>query len=243
MKRSALVLMSLLFLMACSTDENNLEITGKVEGLKKGTLFLQKIEDTTLVNIDSVVIRGQESFRFETEIESPQVLYLYLRKKDNSRFDDRIMFFAEPGEMVVNTTLKNFETDVVVEGSENQRKLMEYKEMMKRFNEKNLELIQKNLLAQKAQNEDSIQASVEQYENLLKRRYLYTVNFAINNKDYEVAPYLAISEVYDANIKYLDTIYNSLTPKVKESKYGRSLQEFLKERRALLEQQEEPEPK
>ena len=243
MKRSALVLMSLLFLMACSTDENNLEITGKVEGLKKGTLFLQKIEDTTLVNIDSVVIRGQESFRFETEIGSPQVLYLYLRKKDNSRFDDRIMFFAEPGEMVVNTTLKNFETDVVVEGSENQRKLMEYKEMMKRFNEKNLELIQKDLLAQKAQNEDSIQASVEQYENLLKRRYLYTVNFAINNKDYEVAPYLAISEVYDANIKYLDTIYNSLTPKVKESKYGRSLQEFLKERRALLEQQEEPEPK
>ena len=86
-------------------------------------------------------------------------------------------------------------------------------------------------------------SSVEQYENLLKRRYLYTVNFAINNKDYEVAPYLAISEVYDANIKYLDTIYNSLTPKVKESKYGRSLQEFLKERRALLEQQEEPEPK
>lgn len=232
MKKLAFIVLGLVILAACSNEEKNLTINGKVQGLKKGTLYLQKIEDTTLVTLDSVKVNGNENFTFETFIESPQVLYLYLNKVDNSQYDDRVLFFAEPGEMAVNTTLKNFETDVVVEGSENQKKLMEYREMMQQFNNRNLDLIKKNLEAQQKQDTASIDSTQKEYSQLLKRRYLYTVNFAINNKDYEVAPYLAISEVYDANIKYLDTIYKSLTPEVKASKYGKGLEKFLEERRA-----------
>lgn len=231
MKRIALFLFTAVLLAACSTEEKNLTIQGKVQGLKKGTLYLQKVDDSSLVTIDSVVVDGEENFSFETFIEDPQVLYLYLNKKDNNQYDDRITFFAEPGEMAVNTTLKNFEKDAIVEGSENQKKLMEYNSMMQRFNNKNLELIQQNLLAQKEQNQESMDSSAQAYDNLLKRRYLYTVNFAINNKDLEIAPYLAVSEVYDANIKYLDTIYSSLSPEVKTSRYGKSLELFLKERK------------
>lgn len=231
MKRIALFLLTAVLLAACSTEEKNLNIQGKVQGLKKGTLFLQKVTDSTLVTIDSVVVDGDENFAFETFIEDPQVLYLYLNKKDNNQYDDRITFFAEPGEMVINTTLKNFEKDAIVEGSQNQKKLMEYNSMMQRFNNRNLELIQQNLLAQKEENQESMDSSAREYDNLLKRRYLYTVNFAINNKDLEIAPYLAISEVYDANIKYLDTIYSSLSPEVKDSRYGKSLELFLKERK------------
>lgn len=230
MKKFGFVLMALLFLAACSNEENNLTINGKVQGLKKGTLYLQKIEDTSLVSIDSVKVNGEENFTFKTFIESPQVLYLYLNKVDNNQYDDRVLFFAEPGEMAVNTTLKNFETDVIVEGSENQKKLIQYQDMMKQFNQRNLDLIKQNLKAQQNKDQVSIDSTTKEYDNLLKRRYLYTVNFAINNKDYEIAPYLAISEVYDANIKYLDTIYNSLTPKVKTSKYGKGLEKFLEER-------------
>ena len=231
MKRIALFLFTAVLLAACSTEEKNLTIQGKVQGLKKGTLYLQKVDDSSLVTIDSVVVDGEENFIFETFIEDPQVLYLYLNKKDNNQYDDRITFFAEPGEMAINTTLKNFEQDAIVEGSENQKKLMEYNSMMQRFNNKNLELIQQNLLAQKDQNQESMDSSAQAYDNLLKRRYLYTVNFAINNKDLEIAPYLAVSEVYDANIKYLDTIYSSLSPEVRNSRYGKSLELFLKERK------------
>ena len=233
MKNFSLLFITILFLTACSNEETNLKINGKVQGLKKGTLYLQKIEDTALVSLDSVKIEGDPSFTFETNIESPQVLYLYLNKVDGSKLDDRITFFAEPGEMVINTSLENFETDAVVEGSKNQEKLMEYRKMMKRFNDRNLELIQANLEAQQEQNQEAMQSTNEEYDNLIKRRYLYTVNFAINNKDMELAPYLAISEVYDANIKYLDTIYKSLTPEIKDSKYGQSLSAFLKERREM----------
>lgn len=239
MKKLSLLFIILFCLAACSSEETNLSINGKVEGLKKGTLYLQKIEDTALVTIDSVTVKGDPSFTFETNIESPQVLYLYLNKVDGSKLDDRITFFAEPGEMVINTSLNNFETDAVVEGSKNQEKLMEYRKMMKRFNDRNLELIQANLEAQQQKNEAAIDSTNNAYDNLTKRRYLFTVNFALNNKDMEVAPYLAISEVYDANIKYLDTIYKSLTPEVRESQYGQSLSDFLEERRKMEKINEE----
>jgi len=237
MKKLGLLLLAITCLTACSNEEKNLSIHGKVQGLKKGTLYLQKIEDTSLVTLDSVLVNGKEDFKFETYIDGAQVLYLYLNKVDNNQYDDRVLFFAEPGEMGINTTLKTFEADAVVEGSKNQEKLMEYRKMMQRFNNKNLELIKSCLLAQQKEDKVSMDCSARAYESLIKRRYLFTVNYALNNKDMEVAPYLAISEVYDANIKFLDTIYNSLTPKVKDSKYGKSLEDFLKERKATDNQE------
>lgn len=227
MKKLGLLLITIITLAACSSNETNLKISGKVQGLKKGTLYLQKVEDTSLITLDSVVMKGNENFEFETFIESPQILYLYLNKKDNTIYDDRLMFFAEPGEMFINTTLRRFEEDAIVEGSENQKKLLEYQAMINRFNNRNLELIQKSVAAEQEENQATLDSVNAEYNQLLKRRYLYTVNFAINNKDMEIAPYLAISEIFDANIKYLDTIYTSLTPKVKESHYGKSLEDFL----------------
>lgn len=240
MKKLSILFALILCLAACSKQESNLVINGTVKGLKKGTLYLQKIEDTVLVTIDSLEIKGEPNFVFETNIESPQVLYLFLNKVDGTEYNDRLLFFAEPGEMTVNTTLKNFETDVVVEGSENHKKLEEYQKIMARFNSQNLDLIKTNLEAQQAGNDELVLATNLKYDNLLRRRYLYTVNFALNNKEYEIAPYLAVSEIFDANIKYLDTIQKSLTPEVRGSKYGKSLEDFLKERRELESEAAEP---
>jgi len=219
--------------VACSSKESNLVIKGNVDGLKKGTLYLQKVENDSLVNIDSVVVRGDANFEIETFITSPQMMYLFLDKVDNEEYREKIEFFAEEGEVVINTTLKNFQIDAKIQGSSNQEKLMEYNKMMSQFQDRNLDLIQKNFEAQKDNNEEELIATNLEYDRLLKRKYLYTVNFALNNRDLEIAPYLALSEVFDANIKYLDTIYNSLTPEVKESMYGEELKDFLKERRDL----------
>lgn len=233
MKKICLLFALILLAAACSKKESNLIVKGNIEGLKKGVLYLQKIEDTLLVNVDSVVIRGDANFILEDYLSSPQMMYLYLDKVDNLDYDERIDFFAEEGEITINTTLKNFETDAKVTGSVNQEKLDEYKKMMRRFNDRNLELIQQNFEAQRDENEELLLATNQEYDRLLKRKYLYTVNFAINNKDLELAPYLALSEVFDANIKYLDTIFNSMTPEVKKSRYGKELKDFLKERRKL----------
>ncbi len=230
MKKLSLLLLILIGVSACSTKESNLVVNTNIKGLKKGTVYLQKIEDTLLVNVDSIEINGNSEFVLEAYIESPQMMYLSLDKVDNSEYNDRLDFFADKGEVSIVTSLEKFEEDAKIVGSRNQKKLMEYRKIQKRFNDSNLDLIKESFEAKKDGDEDRLMEINDKYENLLRRRYLYTVNFAINNKDLEIAPYLALSEVFDANIKYLDTIYSSLDKKVQKSLYGKNLKRFLKER-------------
>ena len=233
MKKFSLLLSLVVILGSCAKKDASLLINTHIQDLKKGTVYLQKVQDTALITLDSVVVNGQSSFTLQADIDEPEVLYIYLDKVDNSTFDDRIILFAEPGEMTVNTTLENFETAVVVEGSENHLKLLEFREMMDRFNSQNLDLLKESIEAQQVGDTQKADEANNRLEGLLRRRYLFTVNYALNNKEHEVAPYLAVSEVFDANLKYLDTIYNSLEPPIKESIYGKTLQQLIEERRTL----------
>lgn len=225
----ALAIVALCF--SCNSKESNLVVAGNIDGLKKGKLYLQRVEDTLLVSVDSIIVDGDSNFKLEATIEGPQILFLYLDKLDNSDYDDRITFFAEEGEMTINTKLKTFE-NATITGSVNNDKLIAYKKITERFNKENLELIKADYAAQQTGDLDELIEIEKKYDSNLRRRYLYTVNFAINNKDLELAPYLAVSEVFDANVKYLDTIYNSLEPKVKNSLYGKELQKLIEERKA-----------
>ncbi len=232
-----LLIICLTTLIGCNRDADFV-LTGKINGLKKGTIYLQRVEDTTLINLDSLIVNGDSEFEFYAKLKEPQILYLTLEKVDAFEYDDRIMFFAEPGEMTLNTSLKNFESQAAITGSENQIKLEEYNKIIHRFNDENLDLIKKSFEVRKQETEDSIIYYDQKLQNLTKRKYLYTVNFAMNNKQHEIAPYLAISEIFDANVKYLDTIYNSLEPKVKKSKYGDILKDFIKDRKTSDKEEE-----
>jgi len=220
---------------SCSNIENQMLLTGTVKGLKKGTLILQKIKDTLLVSVDSVIVNGVSSFSFSEIIESPEVYYLYVRLKDGSLQDDHIAFFAEPGEININTTLKNFEIDAIISGSKNQEQLTEYNKLMERYNNKNLDLIEQMFNAKKDRKDSLIMAIEKKQTKLLISRYLATVNYSLRINDFELAPYLMISQVYDISKKYLDTVYNTLTPKVKDSKYGRALESLIQSRSQLPE--------
>ena len=232
MKKAILFsLLLALSIVACgdTISENTMIVTGKVKGLKKGTLFLQHIPDSTLVTLDSLQVEGDGSFSFKTELESPEIFYLYLNKKDANDINDRITFFGEPGTITINTAWNTFDTDAKIEGSKTQKKLEEYQKTMSRFNFKNLELMQTATNRQTAL--DSVQMdSMQRLSNKnVQRGYAFALNFALNNKDSYIAPYIALTEVSDANVIYLDSIYNSLTPEVADSKYGNRLGEYLTE--------------
>lgn len=235
MKRFLLIITILFIVQSCSNIENQMLLTGTVKGLKKGTLILQKIKDTLLVSVDSVIVNGVSSFSFSEIIESPEVYYLYVRLKDGSLQDDHIAFFAEPGEININTTLKNFEIDAIISGSKNQAQLIEYNKLMERYNNKNLDLIEQMFNAKKDRKDSLIMAIEKKQTKLLISRYLATVNYSLRINDFELAPYLMISQVYDISKKYLDTVYNTLTPKVKDSKYGRALESLIQSRSQLPE--------
>ena len=227
--KKLITLLAIIFLVSCANDSSNFTLKGNIKGLMKGTVYLQKWRDSTLITIDSLTINGTPEFELHTELESPEMLYLKLHKQDNE--EHVIPFFADKGVTEISSNLKNFELDTKIKGSKQQEKFEEYKKMMKRFQDQNLDLIKDNFDAQKDNDTTKLNVTTKNYNGLIKRKYLYTINFAINNKDNEIAPYLMISEIYDANIKYLDTVNNVLTPEVKASKYGKELQALIDKRK------------
>jgi succinate dehydrogenase flavin-adding protein (antitoxin of CptAB toxin-antitoxin module) len=224
MRKITYIIIALL-IISCGKEEKDLIVKGTIKGLKKGTIYLKRVKDTSLVTVDSLIVNGNSQFELTSDLESPEVFFLYLDK--NSSENDRITFFADKGITEINTTVKNFVFDAKIIGSAQHEKLSEYRKIMSRLNDQNLNIIKENLEAQKVNDTSKLDSLQNAYESLIKRRYLYTVNFAINNKDSEVAPYLTLTEIYDAKIKFLDTINNSLTNKVKASKYGKQLQTFI----------------
>ena len=53
-------------------------------------------------------------------------------------------------------------------------------------------------------------------ETLELKSYLFTANFAINNSESEVAPYLALTKIADAKLPLLESIEEKLTEKKDE---------------------------
>ncbi|HLV40443.1 DUF4369 domain-containing protein [Xanthomarina sp.] len=225
------VLLALLFIVSCGKDPD-LIVKGQVKGLKKGTVYLEKENDSALVIVDSLVLNGASDFEFKRDLESPQAFYLRLDKNNSNEIESRIIFFADKGVTEINTTLKHFVSDAVITGSEQQKLFENYQKVINRYNDKKLDLIKENFEARMEKDSAKILLSEKALVNLVKSRYLYTVNFAVTNKDSELSPYLALSEIPDAQTKWLDTINNSLTPKVKASMYGKALDDYLVQRKS-----------
>ena len=214
--------------MACKNEEPNLIVTGKVIGLKKGTLYLERLQDSLLIPMDSMLINGEPDFVLQSKIEEPEVLFLSLKTANKDKV--HVTFFADEGTTTINTTLKRFIFDAKIEGGEDQTLWNTYNEMIANFNNENLDLIKAGL--EHAQDSVYLDSIEQLRQRNYRMRYQYTINFANTHNSSNIAPYLLLTQVRDAGISYLDTVYKSLSEDVISSKYGKELKLFLEERRS-----------
>lgn len=224
MKKEFLIFSLLILTFSCSTNEKKMIVSGNIDGLKKGTIYLQKQQDSIIVSIDSILVEGNSNFKLETEINEPDIYYLYLDKNDGDSLNDIITFFGNNGEINIKTSLKNFDSSYEISGSKNTELLQEYFSIIRKFNLQNLDLLEIFYKAQIENNQAKIDSVNTQIENLIKRKYLYTLNFATNNSEFEISPYLAVSQIADVNQEFLLKLYDTLPEKIKNSKYGKILQ-------------------
>lgn len=228
MKKLFITLLGVAVFAACtSKKDGNTQITGEIKGLKQGTLYIQQLKDSTLITLDSIVLKGESTFETTFNLNEPEVLYLGLNRGTTKTMDNLILFFAEPGNLKINSTLENFSSGAVIEGSKNQDLYTKYLKTRSVFTNKQSDLVRDIILAQK--NKQTVKA--DSLENVLKRTkrmfYFNAVNFALKNNKNEVAPYVTLTDVATMNSKYLDTIYSNLTPQVAKSKYGIVLKNYL----------------
>jgi len=229
MKKSILAFISLIAISSCNKEvsKTNLHLSGNIKGLKNGTLYIQRVVDTSLVAIDTIIINGKSTFETDIDMKSPEMLYLFLDRGVSNSKDNNLLFFAEPGKINIETNLDSYIASAKITGSKNQDLYQEYKKIDSRFRDENLDLIEKKFNALKSKNPKAIDSITAKQNSNIKRKYLFATNFAINNKDHEIAPYIALSEIYDINIKYLDTIQKSMSPTVAQSLYGKKLTEYV----------------
>ncbi|TXD51942.1 MULTISPECIES: DUF4369 domain-containing protein [unclassified Polaribacter] len=225
MKKILSILILSIVLHSCSSKkEGNMIVQGQIKGLKKGKLYLQKMVDTVLVSVDSVTLLGKDTFTLTDNVDSPVLYYLTL---DGNTIDKRILFFAEAGIITINDQVDQFGFNPKITGSKNQEILDRYNVISKRFQDERLDFIKKDFEAKQSKDTDLIEKVQTDYKRMVRKRVLYTTNFALTNADLEVAPYLALTEMYDASLKMLDTVNSKLSPKVKNSIYGQRFQEYL----------------
>ena len=214
----------LIFLSSCSSNKNKMIVTGNIDGLKKGTVYLQQQQDSIIVSLDSININGNSEFILDIEIEEPDIYYLYLDKYDGDSLNDIITFFGNTGEININTRLQTFDSSYEISGSKNSELLGEYLTIIRKYNLQNLDLLEIFYQAQIDNNQERIDSVNQQLENLVRRKYLYSLNFSITNSEYEISPYIAVSQIPDANWELLLKLYDTLPEKIKNSKYGKILQ-------------------
>ncbi|MEW5676264.1 DUF4369 domain-containing protein [Flavobacterium enshiense] len=231
---------AVLLLVACNKTESEkgLHLSVKVDGLKQGKLYIHKIVDTTAVALDSIIVTGNSELKSDLAVEEPEMLYLSLNRGVSKSMDNMIPFFAEPGTMTIETTLKEFYAKAKITGSKNNDLYNDYKKIKERYNDEQNKTLGFTLLAKKTNSLQKLDSLNQRADKLKLRSYLDAINFAVNNGKHEVAPYIALTEIYDANIKYLDTIHKSMSPEVAKSKYGKMLTEYISKRK----QEEQPQP-
>ena len=221
-----LILIITTLIISCSSNDNNMIISGNVEGLKKGTLYLQSEKDSIVINLDSVYLRGEGNFKLSTNISEPDIYYLYLDKEDGDSLNDIIPFFGNEGEIEINTRLSTFDSGYEISGSVNSDLLLEYNSIMRKYNSQNLDLIEIFYKSQIENNQERLDSVNIELENLVRKKYLYTLNFSITNSDKEISPYITVSQIPDANIDLLRMLYDTLPSNIKDSKYGKILRDI-----------------
>lgn len=222
MNKYLIIIVVVFLVFSCNSKQGNMSVHGKIINFQKGKVYLEKMKDTLLVKVDSVLLDGKNTFTLSDNVESPQIYYLSI-----SDSDKYVPFFGEKGEISIISNLKTFGFKPVIKGSKNQKVYDDFKKMNTKFNNKRLDLIKERFDFMVKKDSTSAKNIDAKLKSLERRKYLYTINFATKNANYEVAPYLVLSEIPNANPKLLDTIKKAMSPKVRESLYGKKLIAFL----------------
>lgn len=228
MKKTAVLLWAgLVFSCGQAEKDHDLTLSGEISGLKQGVLYVKTAEANDLKILDSVVFDGKSKYEINLKIDEPKVLYLMLNRGVSSSEDNAALIFAEPGKMVVNSSLDHFYSGIKVEGSASHELFQKYLDMKKALTDRQSDLIREQINARRTLQDRQADSLSKALENVQKRIYLNAVNFSIKNNRSVVAPYIALTDVAAISNVHLDSIHNHLDPEIKNSFYGKVLGGYL----------------
>ena len=215
----------LLFIIGCVDESQKSTINLDVKGLKKGTLVLKKLSDSSFVKLDSFIVNSGDKINFSVLLDQPEMLFIDLKLNEGSDIKT-LNFFAEKSKMDIVTNLENFGYELVVKGSKNDSIYRNYISLNKKFNDQKLDLFKRSFEKSRSNDLDSLKIIEDLVVNINKRQFLHNANFAVRNSEFELSPYIALTDLYESK-KILDTVYKSLSIRIKNSKYAKKLKSII----------------
>ena len=215
----------LLFIIGCVDESQKSTINLDVKGLKKGTLVLKKLSDSSFVKLDSFIVNSGDKINFSLLLDQPEMLFIDLKLNEGSEIKT-LNFFAEKSKIDIVTNLENFGYELVVKGSKNDSIYRNYISLNKKFNDQKLDLFKRSFEKSKSNDLDSLKIIEDLVVNINKRQFLHNANFAVRNSEFELSPYIALTDLYESK-KILDTVYKSLSARIKNSKYAKQLKSII----------------
>ena len=215
----------LLFIIGCVDESQKSTINLDVKGLKKGTLVLKKLSDSSFVKLDSFIVNSGDKINFSVLLDEPEMLFIDLKLNEGSEIKT-LNFFAEKSKIDIVTNLENFGYELVVKGSKNDSIYRNYISLNKKFNDQKLDLFKRSFEKSKSNDLDSLKIIEDLVININKRQFLHNANFAVRNSEFELSPYIALTDLYESK-KILDTVYKSLSARIKNSKYAKQLKSII----------------
>ena len=217
----------LLFIVfSCNINEENFELSGNINGLENGAIYL--IESSNIeqeIILDSTTVDNSSSFLLKGYIKEPQILKIRLGESNSNEIE----FFAEIGEMKLNTSNKRFQFDAQFSGSRHQENLDKFNSFLVKYEEEDLELLERQIEESMKNNQKSIDSISILRDKIEKKKILFIINYIKNKKEEIISPYLALKYNKDINKDYLLKIYNSYSKEISNSKYGIELNKIINE--------------
>ena len=80
---------------SCSAPKKDMQVTVEVKDLKKGTLYLERVQDSALVTVDSIFLNREEAIVLQADLDHPELFYILLDRNQTDDIDNRIPFFGQ----------------------------------------------------------------------------------------------------------------------------------------------------
>ncbi|WP_372752731.1 redoxin domain-containing protein [Labilibaculum sp.] len=219
-----------LILSSC-TSADQYKVTGKLEGMTKGKVYLSKLQDHKLVKTDSTEVAGS-SFSFEGTLESPEMYFIQLEGQRGA-----IQFFLENSKITIDANVKSLKNAKII-GSVNHDLISSYNDKQLQFQLKQQKMFSEYQKAEQKGNQfqmDSIEAA---FNKLELDKLDAGEQFITLNKNTHAAAFVAYRISSPLETSEIEKIYAMLSEKAKKSPYA----DLLKEKIELLKSVETGQP-
>ena len=211
------IIIFLIILSSCSSEKENLIIEGEISGVKNSKIYLSSVDEEEI--LDSVnIIDGK--FTLKTYVDKTKEMSMILGDKNS---EDKFDFISEPAHILFKSSKDKFVFNGKIQNSKLYIDYKNLKNQIKRFDEKDLEMLAEQIEVSVKGNPNKYDSINEQRLKLNQRKILFIVNYAVNNSSNPISAFISYKYRENINEEFLEKIYENLSDEIKNSYYGAKL--------------------